>query len=323
MGLPKVYQPAMKIESALSEYLSFYAAGESNTEKAKKLDARIIAEFFAGCDIYDITQSDVRAFLTQRERVGESPATIERRFATLRHFFRYCSEEYGLTVSPCRGLHAPKVYYGLPKRVSPEQLQAIRSELGGDDFKQMRQCVAFQILLGTGLRRDELRRLEIKHLDLDRALIVGLLRKGNTCEPIPLPEKTVRTIKEFLPVRDEHLHKHGFRYADVPENIKQRYPLLCSTHRARERNPMRPDDWRMSDKSIYEMIAHLGELTGKHIHPHQLRHTFGDRVMRATNSPRLTAKALGHRSLNTVMRYTELTEEDVRQVINGEDFEEK
>jgi integrase/recombinase XerC len=317
------YCEVMKIELALREYLAFYASGDSNTERAKRLDARIISQFFCQSQIEAITQSDVRRFLTSREELGEAPATIERRFSTLRHFFKFCAESFGVVISPCRGIQAPRVFYGLPKRVSSEQLAAIRQGLDGCDYRTTRQCVAFQLLLGTGLRRDELKRLEVQHLDLDRGLIIGLLRKGKVTEPIAIPDKVIRTLKQFLPLRDEHLHKHAFRYADVPAATKGRYPLLCSTYRARERNPMRPEDWRMNDKAIWEMIAKLGEATGKHIHPHQLRHTFGDRVMRATNSPRLTAKALGHRSLNQVMRYTELTEEDVRKVINGEGFDER
>lgn len=323
MGLPAHNERMISFGDTLDAYLSFYASGDSNTERAKKYDCETFREFFGSLRIEEITQCDVRKYLEHRERAGEAPATIERRFATLRHLFRFARERFGIIVDPCRGLRGPRVVYGLPKRVPQEQIRAIESALTGDTYRDFKALIAFQLLLGTGIRRDELRRIEMRHLDLDKGLITGLTLKGGISEPIVIPARVVQSLREFLPLRNEHLHRHGFRYASVPERIKERYPLLCSTYNAKERNPFVPEEWRVDDKTIYDMISKLGKATGKHIHPHQLRHTFGDRVMKATQNPRLAAKALHHRTLNHVMRYTELNEEEIRKVINEEGFDEK
>ena len=323
MALPaiKLRMTDISASKAAAEYLTYFASGDSHTARAKSQDLEHFLALIGERSLSEITPGNIRSFLESRARAGEAASTIGRRFATVRHFLNYALRKSWLEHNPCWAISAPRIVPARPKRVSPQQVAEISEQLTTDSYHHFCELIAFQLLIGCGLRRDELRRITIENLDLEAGLIVNLIGKGNNCEAIAIPRKTIESLKIFLEVREEHLIRNGFRYGNVPARVQARYPLLASTSNPRSRNPLCPEDWRVCDKTIYNWIAALGKKTGKHVHPHQLRHTFGDSVLKATKCVRTTAKALRHQSLALVVRYTELTEEDIRRVIDSAEFE--
>lgn len=73
----------------------------------------------------------------------------------------------------------------------------------------------------------------------------------------------------------------------------------------------------ISVRRVQQIIANASEQSiGRKIHPHVLRHTFGTKLMRITNT-RVVQQLLGHSSLATTQIYTHPNQDDLTEAING------
>lgn len=305
----------MNLKEAISRYSALYLTGSSNTCRTRRIALKPWFEKLEQTP--QISSELVRSFLNTRERLGESPATIGARFAAICHFCKFIEKAYPGFVSPTSDIRTPTVLPGLPKKVPEEQLRTILESLNCEDYRECRALVLIHLLCGCGLRIDEARRLTVEQIDLKRNLIVGLIGKGNFSQLIPIPDRALAAIVPFLSLREKFLGDEIPGYQELPDRVKSRYPLLVSIYNSQSKDLYLQDQWRISPKGLWHIVAAIGQASGAHVHPHQFRHSFGDQLMKSTKNPRLVAKALRHRSLSTVMRYTELTEEDVRMAVNN------
>lgn len=148
--------------------------------------------------------------------------------------------------------------------------------------------------LHTGLRVSELSGL---HVDLVANLgqprqtlhLPAELGKGGRARLIPLNDTAQKCIRVLLRFNDQH----GFSTA--PDR-----PLFQNRHHG-----------RLSVRAIQRLVQALRQVAGLDVQatPHSLRHTFGTRLMEATQNLRVTQAALGHKKLSTTTIYTHPTRE--------------
>ena len=63
----------------------------------------------------DLTQHDVRDFISQVRRNGTSPRSVARLLSSLRSFYKFLRNEGLATIDPTAGINAPKLTSLLPK----------------------------------------------------------------------------------------------------------------------------------------------------------------------------------------------------------------
>jgi len=147
-----------------------------------------------------------------------------------------------------------------------------------------------EVFLGTGLRVGELLALRRGDIVLkERASVLTVRRgKGGGMRRVPLTAEVRKAVQAYL----ERLA--------VPLNDDA--PLWQGA-----RGPLHDPS---AINRLLAKYAHLAKIDG--LSPHTLRHTFATRYLEANPSDlRGLASLLGHSSLNTVMIYTEPTEEDL------------
>jgi len=74
----------------------------------------------------------------------------------------------------------------------------------------------------------------------------------------------------------------------------------------------------LSDRYVRKMVARYAEracISGKHVHPHTLRHTFGTQLYRETKNLRLVQKMLGHKSISSTQIYTHVSDEEAEEAM--------
>jgi site-specific recombinase XerD len=171
----------------------------------------------------------------------------------------------------------------LPK--VPSQLcieRIIRNLTGENTDLALRNRLMVELAYGSGLRRAELVKLDIDDIDLEgkTAYIKG---KGGKHRIVPLTEKAVESIREYLRVRQAY-----------------KGPLLASQYNR-----------RLSYGSVNWILK---EKAG--IRPHVLRHAFAGHMLKNGCGIRVIQELLGHSDLRSTQIYTQISKENLREVVN-------
>ncbi|MEM3432786.1 MAG: tyrosine-type recombinase/integrase [Candidatus Micrarchaeaceae archaeon] len=228
---------------------------------------------------------DYKAYLQTIRRAA--PRTVNRRLAALSHFFKWAFQNGLARKDPTAGVRFLRLPPRKPRALSPREERRLRRavEAGGS----ARDRAVIEVLLGTGLRVEELLALRRGDVELHPRSGVLIVRrgKGGTTRRVPLTASVRRALGAYLEA-----------LGDLPEDA----PLWQGT-----RGPLRD---RGAVGRMLEKYARLAGLEG--VTPHVLRHTFATRYLEANPGDlRGLAALLGHASLNTVMVYTEPAEEDL------------
>ena len=159
------------------------------------------------------------------------------------------------------------------------QIRKLQSE---DTVLALRDRLLIELAYGSGLRREELRRLNVADVNCDDREI-RVLGKGNKIRIVPVTTKTIEVMREYLFAR-------GVLGG----------PLFMSA-------------WgrRLSANSIYLIFKNR---TG--VNPHRLRHTCAGEMLKNGCSIRIIQEILGHNSLASTQIYTHIKKCDLSNVLN-------
>jgi integrase/recombinase XerC len=215
----------------------------------------------------------IRAFLDRRWSKS-APATRRHRLAIVRSFFRWLSGEGLMRGNPADNIKAPKERRTDRKAHEVGEIERL---IGTQPLLRDQVCL---MLLGyLGLRKDELRRLQIRDVDLgrDELLIHG---KGDKHVVIPIGFKRLR----------DALYLHIQGDGRQPDE----YLLYPRTHRTRP----------MDQGSIHRWFKRCLERAGLPDFPmHELRHSAGDAIYRLTGDLVLAQQLLRHDDIKTTRGY--------------------
>ncbi len=263
--------------AAFLNHLRGERAASVHTLRAYGGDLEALKAAMKGGEIVGASLGDLRSWLAME---STAPASIQRRIATVRTFFRWAMREGLVVVSPAERLRAPKVRRPLPRVVEVEEAAQI---LEGQD--NVRNRAILEVAYGAGLRVSELATLDIGDVDLDGGMVRVRLGKGRKDRMAPLGADGVAAVRVLLtrvPVADG--------------------PLFLNRYGR-----------RISTRALYDIVRAAGLRQGVgDLHPHALRHTFATHLLGAGADIRAIQEMLGHASLSTTQRYTQVNADDLR-----------
>jgi integrase/recombinase XerC len=281
----------------------------AHTRRAYVSDVRQLT-VHTGADVPPerIAAEDVRAWLSRLHR-RRSPATLGRKLASLRCFFRWLVREGVVEADPTAGLPMPKLEKRLPRPLSVDDCEQLitrdRRDVrpagpeGGErerrrHWMELRDRALVELLYGTGIRIGELVALDVRDVEL-RAQEIRVLGKGGKERVVPIPEQARRALAAWLEVR---------RHPGVMSE-----PLFVSLRARREDRPRR--------LAAREARRILGERAvradlDQHVHPHRLRHSYATHLLDMGADLREIQELLGHASLSTTQKYTAVSIEHLR-----------
>jgi integrase len=250
-----------------------------HTRRAKEIDLRLFSEF---AFTRDLSRATVEDFVSHRLE-AEAPASVNRRLATLKAFFRYANEVFGLP-DFARSVRAVRTNPKAPQWLSLEERERLLKQLRKEPPPH--QLVVL-LQLRCGLRRSELA-LRTSQVDFSRNVFVNVRRKGNLVVRVFFPESVAKLLRRQLTAVDGEWLLPG-------RNGKS-----------------------LSGEAIYEICERIGyraRIEG--LNPHRLRHTFIREIYEKTNDLRLAADAAGHADVKVTMRYTGTKENELAEAIRG------
>lgn len=305
----------------LEAYRMAYASASSHTSRAKRLDLERFIQFAQGLtgkksaraiELSVWTPSVLQDYVNTLLRQGEAPSTVSRRLATLKHVGRILCERIPGFSNPLREIRSPRAQEICPKALSQKDVERILAkarELRRErpNFLRLRNHTIIEILLDTGLRADEVRLLRRAQLSDDLQWFLQVRTKGNKFRDVYISSESRKILHEYLSARRKELGRYCTQLSSAYD---RKLPLFISNYRIVADQAA---SFELGEKTLWRIVRTMGrELK---IHPHILRHTFALGLLNHTNDIRLVAQALGHSSVQTTMRYTERTREDIAEAI--------
>jgi len=217
-------------------------------------------------------------------------ATLARKIATLRSFYRFLVKRRIAKHDPAAALDVPKVKRTLPRFLTVDEAFRVVDAPAGDDDRdprlRLRDTAILELLYAGGLRVAELAGLTIADLDRTerRVRVTG---KGGKERLVPYGGPAAEALDAYLAVRGRLRPKQG----PLPDALWLSYRGTALTTRA-----------------VQQIVRRYGTRSGRgDLHPHALRHTCATHLLDAGADLRSIQELLGHSSLSTTQRYTHLT----------------
>ena len=247
---------------------------------AEHLGGTVDVAAFAG-----LRPGDVRAYLARRHRDGLGAASLARALSAVRSFFRFL-DRTGAVHNPAVGsVRAPKRPHSVPKALRPEDAKAAMrlagEPSGGGAWIALRDAAVFALLYGCGLRIAEALGLDRSAAPLGRTLVVT--GKGNKQRMVPVLPVVRDAVDSYLAACP-----HGLGAAD---------PLFVGARGRR----LNAGVVQKRMRQVRDALALPETAT-----PHALRHSFATHLLAGGGDLRAIQELLGHASLSTTQRYTEV-----------------
>ena len=249
----------------------------------------------------------IREFVSWLYDRGLEKASVARKLAALRTFFKFCVRERIIKQNPAKLVSTPKLPKRVPRVLTPEELNAFldgmgkpqpesargssrhREKEGDARLLLKRDRAVLELLYASGLRVSELVGLNIGSVDR-RGQMLRVLGKGRKERIVPYGKKAEEALEAYWPVRNEILA----------------HPRTEPDHEAVFIN------WRggrLTTKSVRLIVKTYARLANVNwdLHPHSLRHAFATHLLADGADLRAIQELLGHASLSTTQRYTQAT----------------
>jgi integrase/recombinase XerD len=276
-----------------------------NTLEAYRSDLQQFGAFLAyhrgapgeGLDPLAVTPADLAEFVSEladgRDRPAVAPATLQRKIACLRSFYRHLRREQIIDHDPTAELRPPRSRGRLPKVLSRDEVNRLLAQPSGDSIAALRDRALLETMYACGLRASEAIGLELSALDLDD----GTLRafgKGSKERLVPVGSSAVSALSAYL--------------------ARGRPRLIGLRDESHVFLNMRGGP--LSRQGLYKIVqGHAGTagLADK-MSPHTLRHTFATHLLAGGCDLRSLQEMLGHADIGTTQIYTHLTADRLRDV---------
>jgi len=274
-------------------FLALLAARRApKTVEAYQRDLRALGDWLGGPPS-KATHDDLERWLAELRAAGLSPATIARRVAAVRSFFKHLVLLGARGDSPAAALELPRRRRKLPRTLSPAEAQRLIEAAAGSTPRAMRDRALVELLYGAGLRVSEAVGLDRSGVDLEGRLI-RCTGKGGKERVVPVGRHAVEALRRYL--------AHGRPYLD---RRHQRELFLNAQGGALT---------RAGAFLILRRLAGRAGLEPDRVHPHLLRHSFATHLLEGGADLRSVQEMLGHADLGTTELYTHVSDRRRRDV---------
>jgi len=246
-----------------------------------------------GRSLLSATADELRMYLQDQRRQGQSTRTVARRLAAFRVFLRFLvGEGYADRDGILQQLERPKPEQPLPKVLSRAMVTQLIAAPDPKSILFWRDVAILELLYASGLRATELCELTLRNLNL-QVDCVRVIGKGGKERIVPLGKAAHDAVTNYLAECRPKLER------SPAEEV-----FLSRTGKPLDR------------VALWMMVEKYGRKSGllKRISPHTLRHCFATHLISGGADLRVVQELLGHSDISTTQIYTHVDQDRLKSV---------
>ena len=285
-------------------YLRYERNASPHTIRNYQSDLRQFRDFLkegdpeAVVDVQTIDVLQIRGFLGFLFEHEKKKTSIARKLAAVRAFYKFLAKDHVLAQNPAATVSTPKLDKTLPRIMSEEEMNSFLDHLAeaakDGDPSMRRDRAILELLYASGLRVSELVGLDLRSVNFGDTLLL-VRGKGRKERIVPFGSKAKQALDDYLPIRERILveAKKGGQTA-----------LFLNTRGA-----------RLTTRSVDRLVKKYVHTYGPNVKvsPHSMRHAFASHLLTEGADLRAIQEMLGHRSLATTQKYTQVS---IKQLID-------
>lgn len=279
------------------EYLTVELGLSANTRQAYERDLRLFCKTlgFKNSDaLVNVSREQITGYMTQLKEKGLAAATIARKLAAIKAFYRFMTAEGYMDANPAEVVEAGTKGIKLPRVLSENEVVRLLNQPDITTAEGFRDRTMLEVLYATGMRVSELINLTLERVDLNMKYIIAF-GKGSKERIVPLGSVAAEFLQQYLEkVRPKLTHE------DRNTNIVF---LAFGGH-------------ELTRQRFWQIIRAYGRKANinKALTPHILRHSFATHLLDNGADLRSVQELLGHSDISTTQIYTHLTNKRLRDI---------
>lgn len=279
------------------EYLTVELGLSANTRQAYERDLRLFCKTlgFKNSDaLVNVSREQITGYMTQLKEKGLAAATIARKLAAIKAFYRFMTAEGYMDANPAEVVEAGTKGIKLPRVLSEDEVVRLLNQPDITTAEGFRDRTMLEVLYATGMRVSELINLTLERVDLNMKYIIAF-GKGSKERIVPLGSVAA----EFL---QQYLEKVRPKLAHEERNTNIVFLAFGGHELTRQR--------------FWQIIRAYGRKANinKALTPHILRHSFATHLLDNGADLRSVQELLGHSDISTTQIYTHLTNKRLRDI---------
>lgn len=279
------------------EYLTVELGLSANTRQAYERDLRLFCKMlgFKNSDaLVNVSREQITGYMTQLKERGLAAATIARKLAAIKAFYRFMTAEGYMDANPAEVVEAGTKGIKLPRVLSEDEVVRLLNQPDITTAEGFRDRTMLEVLYATGMRVSELINLTLERVDLNMKYIIAF-GKGSKERIVPLGSAAAEFLQQYL------------------EKVR---PKL--THAGRNTNIvfLAFGGHELTRQRFWQIIRAYGRKANinKALTPHILRHSFATHLLDNGADLRSVQELLGHSDISTTQIYTHLTNKRLRDI---------
>jgi integrase/recombinase XerC len=240
----------------------------------------------------------IRGYLAYLNEKHHSKATLARKLATLRSFYKFLVKRGLVESNPVMLVRTPKQERKLPRVLEYEEVKRLLETPPADSWLGARDRAIMETLYSTGIRVSELVALNMGDIDF-LGEVIHIRGKGKKERITPIGTSALQAIQHYMEFRNKRSQSNP----DFDTKV-----LFVNKHGG-----------RLSTRSVRRKMDKYLKMAGldPNISPHTLRHSFATHMLNNGADLRSVQELLGHQSLSTTQIYTHLNTKKLKDVYDG------
>ena len=279
-----------------SDYLKNTKKKAANTVEAYERDVKEFTSFVAArgiADVTDVKNTDVVAYLLELKNAGKSAATVNRKLASVRSFYRFLLEKGKIDEDPTNNIKSPRIPRKKLQYLTIEEIDKLLSA-PDDSLRGKRDRAILELLYATGIRVTELIEANVEDINL-RMGFITCAGEQSKARIIPMGRPARAAMEEYIyDVRDKLLRDN-----------KDDKALFLNYY-----------GQRITRQGLWKILKAYGESAGlEHkLTPNIIRNSFAVHMIQNGADLKSLQELLGHEDVTATQIYLTVTENRIKDV---------